>query len=319
MIWNLSHMSEFKVSFWDVGQGDCSVVELPDGQIILIDVGCATSPISDWIRNRDVLAIVLTHNDADHAGALSACIMSARSVKNIFALHDRDTKNNDFKNIFSTAFNFHKKGRLLLKRAEAKDIIWSGVVEGETFRLVVRHPDFVQFSEASCPNKKSLILSLSRNKSDEFIWAGDAPMRAVAGISGNADFFMLAGPHHGAPIDRRNKDFATNVEKVKPRNNLLSYSRSNRYCHPYRDFVEKQANRGIKIYCTGLCRDCGERTLISPEALGHIKPRGKEHVSCRGGLEYTFRNGDWKIDDCEGTYQELKAKLSNRICRKRHS
>lgn len=307
-------MSEFKVSFWDVGQGDCSVIELPDGQMILIDVGSGASPISGWLRNKDVLAIVLTHNDADHAGALSACITSARSVKSIFALHDRDSKSKDFKNIFSTAFERHKAGKLSLKLARAGDVVWHGVVAGEAFRLEVRHPDFVQSATASSPNEKSLILSLSRNGRDEFIWAGDAPMRAVADVSGNAGFFMLAGPHHGAPIDRRDKDFETSLRQVKPKNNLLSYSRSNRYCHPYRSFVEKQAARGVEIYCTGLCGDCGERTLISPEALGHVKPRGKEHVSCRGGLEYTFRNGAWEIDDCEGVYQELKAKLGNRIC-----
>lgn len=262
---------------------------------------------------------MLTHNDADHAGALSACINSARSVKNILALHDRNPKDKNFKNIFSTAFDCHKAGRLLLKNAQAGDIVWNEVVEGEPFSLEVRYPDFVQFAAASSPNEKSLILSLSRNGNDDFIWAGDAPMHAVAGVSGNADFFMLAGPHHGAPIDWRDRDFDASLERVKPKNNLLSYSRSNHYRHPDQDFVRKQADRDIKIYCTGLCRACGERTLISPEALGHVKPRGKEHVSCRGGLEYTFKNGDWEIDDCEGIYQELKATLDDRICARRHS
>lgn len=61
------------IDFWDVGQGDCSVLNFSDRSLIMIDTGPKASPIVGWLAERrpTMLAIVLTHNDSDHAG--SAC------------------------------------------------------------------------------------------------------------------------------------------------------------------------------------------------------------------------------------------------------
>ena len=67
------------VSFIDVGQGDSTLIECPDGQNILIDGGKrnAGSKVVKYLKERGVNKIDLltsTHPDADHVGGLPAVI-----------------------------------------------------------------------------------------------------------------------------------------------------------------------------------------------------------------------------------------------------
>jgi competence protein ComEC len=72
-----------RVTVLDVGQGDAIVVEGPDGRTVLVDAG-AGGPyrldtgervVAPFLWNRGVLrlaAVVVTHDDADHAGGMAA-------------------------------------------------------------------------------------------------------------------------------------------------------------------------------------------------------------------------------------------------------
>ncbi|MBE5751093.1 MAG: MBL fold metallo-hydrolase [Clostridiales bacterium] len=69
---------ELRVHFVDVGQGDATVVELPDGKVILIDGGNgsdeANKSLIRYLNALDVDFIdylVVTHADADHCGGLT--------------------------------------------------------------------------------------------------------------------------------------------------------------------------------------------------------------------------------------------------------
>lgn len=69
-----------KVHFVDVGQGDCTLVELPDGKTMIIDGGDADSEVSSAILTyiddnfpQDFKYFdyaILTHPDSDHCGSL---------------------------------------------------------------------------------------------------------------------------------------------------------------------------------------------------------------------------------------------------------
>ena len=71
---------ELRVHFLDVGQGDCTVVEFPSGDAVVIDAGDG----SFTNRNHTVrflkalapskLTMILTHADADHYGGFQALI-----------------------------------------------------------------------------------------------------------------------------------------------------------------------------------------------------------------------------------------------------
>ena len=68
---------ELRIHFLDVWQGDCSLIELPDGKVMLIDGGGAGSSTERTVlRYLNALKIdvidhlVITHSDEDHCGAL---------------------------------------------------------------------------------------------------------------------------------------------------------------------------------------------------------------------------------------------------------
>ncbi|MEZ5431785.1 MAG: MBL fold metallo-hydrolase [Verrucomicrobiales bacterium] len=62
--------ADLEVDFWDAGQGDCLVIKLPGGRLILIDTGPRGCPLIEWLREGSrrsaaIEAVILTHNDAD--------------------------------------------------------------------------------------------------------------------------------------------------------------------------------------------------------------------------------------------------------------
>src|SRR5262245_6472784 len=85
--WPWIHLGDarLRVLFLDVGQGDATLIELPEGQRILVDGG-AGGPrrfdvgervLSPVLWNRPALGldvVALTHSDADHAGGLAAIL-----------------------------------------------------------------------------------------------------------------------------------------------------------------------------------------------------------------------------------------------------
>lgn len=81
---------ELRVHFLDVGQGDATIVELPDGKIMLIDGGNDTeeteTTVLRYLNALDVDEIdylVVTHADVDHCGGL-AKVLEQKKIKRAF-------------------------------------------------------------------------------------------------------------------------------------------------------------------------------------------------------------------------------------------
>lgn len=72
---------ELRLHFIDVGQGDCTLIELPDGKTMLIDGGNGTDStekaVLRYLNALDIDYIdylVVTHADSDHCGSLDAVL-----------------------------------------------------------------------------------------------------------------------------------------------------------------------------------------------------------------------------------------------------
>jgi len=64
-----------RIHFIDVGQGDCMLIELPDGKIMVIDAGDSSAKVEVAIRDYlqelgvdQIEYLLATHQDADHIG-----------------------------------------------------------------------------------------------------------------------------------------------------------------------------------------------------------------------------------------------------------
>ena len=73
---------ELRVHFLDVGQGDCTIIEFPSGDVVVIDAGDGSfTNRNHTVRYLKALApnkltMILTHADADHYGGFEALVTS---------------------------------------------------------------------------------------------------------------------------------------------------------------------------------------------------------------------------------------------------
>ena len=71
---------ELRVHFVDVGQGDCTIVEFPDGSLLVVDAGDGSRTHSDRVYRylkglkANAPTVLSTHADTDHCGGLADVI-----------------------------------------------------------------------------------------------------------------------------------------------------------------------------------------------------------------------------------------------------
>src|SRR3989339_1455689 len=94
---NINKPKHFEVIFFNVGQGDSSLIKFEDGKKMLIDCGPDKNVLSKLGRelpfhNRTIDYLVISHFDLDHYGG---CIdvLKRYKVKNI--IHNGSTKYDD--------------------------------------------------------------------------------------------------------------------------------------------------------------------------------------------------------------------------------
>jgi competence protein ComEC len=292
--------------FWDVGQGDCSVVRLPDGKLLIIDVGPPDSPLIEWLSGRGerIYAVVLTHNDEDHAGCFTDLIdRFGGRIDHVFLLLDRHTTDLAARRILVAAVNGAKKSGYTLHPI---DVTATGVLriygyESVTERLLIYavHPDFVTtannlIKRSPNPNSVSAIVRLDVNGANHLIWAGDAPMRAVADRCSGLSPEAMVGPHHGAPSDRNRKNHHLDFERVDPSNVFISAGTGNRHGHPVKAFIDQHRIRNRRVVCSQL-NHCDVRRVANRQhvmrnhlELGMVPPLNSGAVTCRGPMRLTW-------------------------------
>ncbi len=87
---------EMRIHFLDAGQGDCTLIEFPDGKTMLIDGGDGTESGTRSILGycfalgiREFDYILLTHTDSDHAGGLDD-VLRCFGAKKVFIPYAED-------------------------------------------------------------------------------------------------------------------------------------------------------------------------------------------------------------------------------------
>jgi competence protein ComEC len=310
-----------EVTFWDVGQGDCSTITLPDGRIIIIDVGPRNSPLIDWLSDhpRQIHAVVLTHNDSDHAGALPALIGGFKNrIENFFMLVDRPTQDHVFKNTFRSAYAC--ESLFPIRRLEVGAKIWNDrSLEAE---LLVVFPTMSANVLAANPNSTSGILSLGLRNKTEIIWPGDSSLGRVASRCSGTRPYLLFGPHHGAPEDYRLASAITSISSVSPSGVFISVGTGNRYSHPRPKYIQRLERLGCQVVCSQLTAYCerkanvqaGIAVLPSHFLLGLRPPR--KGTSCRGAMRLTWNGYSFERDGLDDEHFKRISRLRRPQCLK---
>ncbi len=100
---------ELRIHFLDVGQGDCTLIELPDGKVALIDGGDAKSStkkrILRYLNALDIDVIdhlVVTHTDKDHCGGLTE-VFRYKKVLNAYLPHTYEEEDVYYAKVYAAA------------------------------------------------------------------------------------------------------------------------------------------------------------------------------------------------------------------------
>jgi competence protein ComEC len=232
-----------QVEFLDVGQGDATLLQFPDGNRLMIDCGGenpAQFELLPSFRRRGIERIqtlLLTHFDTDHAGGAVTLLENLRVDRLIVnTLHPEEAL-----------------GEQILQKAAALQIPVQVAVCGDTlagFRgarcLVIWPPE--EYPAGDNPN--SLVLRVSFGGND-LLFTGDIS-RAEEEILMRAGSYLqseiLKVAHHGSVASSSRRFLAC----IQPRLALIGCGRGNPYGHPAPQTLENLNEIGCQIHRTDL-------------------------------------------------------------------
>ena len=230
-----------KISFLDVGQGDCIAISLNRSDMILVDGGSSSKKnvgryiIAPYIKSqgyKTVSAAVITHLDSDHYSGIQE-LLPTGIIKRLY-LPDV-TKDQAYKEIETQAQKFQIPVGYLSQGSKLSGRDWSmdclhpipgtGLEKNAAslvFRLEVR--------------RFSVLLTGDLEKEGEelFVQQGVKP----------AD--VLKAGHHGS----KNGTGEALLGQLKPGISIISAGKNNRYGHPHRETIKRIKDSGCRIYET---------------------------------------------------------------------
>jgi competence protein ComEC len=211
-------IDRFTVTFIDVGQGDATLLQAPDGAAVLVDGGPPGSGVASRLRSAGVRSLdvaVLTHAQLDHQGGLEA-VIRALPVQVLLdggghePLHDR-----------IVALARSRGTRVVAARAGMA--LHLGRLEIDV--LSPKQPGIL----GEDPNQSSVVALASYGAIDVLLTA-DAESDVTAQLA-LSDVEVLKVAHHGSA----DPGLPALLERLNPEVAVIEVGASNRYGHPHPD------------------------------------------------------------------------------------
>jgi competence protein ComEC len=224
--------SGLRVSILDVGQGDAILLQPARAPAVLVDTGPPAEGLAGKLADAGVDrlgAVVLTHDQSDHAGGLAE-VLDAVVVDRLL---------------------FGAIGQHTLAQARAAGIPTRRLGRGEAMRtgrlsLEVLWPPVELLGgplAAEDPNRLSLVV-LARWRRFSMLLTGDAEAEAVPLDLGPVDVLKIA--HHGS----EDAGLGGLLDRTRPRLALISVGERNPFGHPAPATLATLAAHGVRAMRT---------------------------------------------------------------------
>lgn len=246
------------VKFFDVGQGDCELIQLPDSRNIIIDAGKRAGGEALVERLKDLGVekfeyVVATHPHEDHIGGMSDVINNFEI--GTFYMPDAVSTTDVFENMLDS---IETKG-VEVRRARAGLTI----VDEENLKIKLVAPVGEEYGDK---NNYSAVVKLTYYDKS-FLFTGDAERLSEtemleSGASLKSDVLKVG--HHGS-------DTSTSVDflnAVSPEYAVIEVGEDNSYGHPDEKILKRLKN--VKVYRTDIHGDItfecdGENISVTTE------------------------------------------------------
>ena len=210
----------------DVGQGDAALFRRGN-RAVLVDVGPTDSyDMLRYLRHEGlhVDAVLLSHLDEDHAGALGVLLASEVDIPEVIMEHGADDQ--EMTPEVSAALNLLGDRHIPLHKVRRGDRI---ALDGISFDVLA--PD----DAARGSNERSLLL-YANMEGVTFLLTGDLPVASEPEHVPQADILKVA--HHGS----KNSSSDAFVHMASPRLAIISVGADNWYGHPHERVLKALEN-----------------------------------------------------------------------------
>ena len=229
--------SSYRVYFFDVGQGDSSLLISPfGGDAVLIDTG-GNATNMDYHVSDDIISflksisitklesLVLTHGDFDHMGEAINLVNNFKVDKVIFDCGE-----------------YNDLEKELIKVLDKKHIKYYSCIK--ELNIDKNKLYFLQTKEYDNENDNSNVIYTEFN-GYKFMFMGDAGFTTEKEILDKynlPDIDVLKVGHHGSKTSS-SKEF---IDEINPKYSIISVGKNNRYGHPNKETLNNLTNS--KIY-----------------------------------------------------------------------
>ena len=250
VVQGLNSVNDAKLTFVNVGQGDCAVIKTGMGQVVMLDGGgspeysdynVGEAEVVPYLRANGINkinTIILSHYDKDHAEGVVEVLKNIKVDKIILPDYTPDNKwrgeieREAFANRVSTVYIDQPTNMEL-----AKDISC----------------EFIYAGKSKEANDNSLVARISYGQVD-MLFTGDIS-RFVEDRLTDVKCHILKVPHHGS----RTSSSERFVNLADADFNVISVGRDNTYGHPVGFVVDRYLSQGGKLLRTD---QCGEINFV---------------------------------------------------------
>lgn len=252
---------ELRIHFIDVGQGDCTLIELPDGKVALIDGGDGRESTEIAIlRYLNALKIdtidflIVSHADSDHCGALDKVLEQKKILNAYLPTTKPENSNSEYAQFFTRLLEEnctmqYSKSYLDLGNGDSEN--------GYTFAFLYPHLVDTESSQTD-DNANSAVLWLDY-RGVSALFTGDAPLATESVLMRDdglglysflgvdlASTEILKVAHHGS-ADSTSQAF---LEYMHVETAVISCAENNLYGHPSETVMENLRATDVDSYVT---------------------------------------------------------------------
>jgi len=259
VIYQIYKFNETRIIFLDIGQGDSILITEGDYQV-LIDGGADSKLLQEklgkfmpfWDRTIDV--IIATHLDNDHISGLVDVLENYKVHKFWYSNTIKDT---------DTAIALKKNVEKF--NIESYEPVYGDKIlfpSKSSFKIIYPIIRDINFKDLKDTNEAS-ITGVFQVANEKFFLGGDLPFSLEEKLDVGKDITVLKAGHHGS----KTSTSQIFLDKIKPRDAIISAGKYNRYGHPHKEVINRLVNGGVRIFKTfesgDIIYSCKEKCEIS--------------------------------------------------------